>query len=172
MVLQMRSNPDDDLLRREITINRQLVSGMQTILGPVKTESSHRTIPVPGLVVDTLSQHLTTYSPGPDGLIFTTADGTPLARNRAGRLWRAAADKAGLPRDTSWHALRHHYASLLIAGGESVKVVQARLGHKSASITLDTYSHLWPSDDERTREVVGAALDRLADIPRTSQVAV
>lgn len=59
------------------------------------------------------------------------------------------------------HDLRHHYASILIDGGESVKVVQERLGHASATETetetLDTYSHLWPSSDERTRTVVERA---------------
>ena len=44
-----------------------------------------------------------------------------------------------------------------IDGGESVKVVQQRLGHASAVETLRTYTSLWPSSDERTRAVVGAA---------------
>jgi hypothetical protein len=32
--------------------------------------------------------------------------------------------------------------------------VQARLGHASPAETLDTYSHLWPDSDDRTREAV------------------
>ncbi|MEV8029171.1 tyrosine-type recombinase/integrase [Cellulosimicrobium funkei] len=40
-----------------------------------------------------------------------------------------------------FHELRHFYASPLIRHGESVKTVQARLGHASAVETLDTYSH-------------------------------
>jgi integrase len=55
------------------------------------------------------------------------------------------------------HDLRHHYASVLFDGGESVKVVQERLGHASATEPLDTYPHLWPSSDERTRIVVERA---------------
>ena len=46
-----------------------------------------------------------------------------------------------------------------------VKVVQARLGHASASETLDTYSHLWPDSDDRTRTAVDAVLS--ADYVRT-----
>lgn len=65
---------------------------------------------------------------------------------------------AGVPDGTVFHSLRHHYASLLIHFGESVKVVQARLSHASASETLDTYSHLFPSSDDRTREAVDSAL--------------
>lgn len=55
-----------------------------------------------------------------------------------------------------FHELRHYYASLLIRYGESVKTVQARLGHKSAEETLNTYSHLWPDSDDRSREAVDA----------------
>jgi integrase len=31
------------------------------------------------------------------------------------------------------------------------RLVQARLGHKSATETPDTYGHLWPDFDEQTR---------------------
>ena len=56
------------------------------------------------------------------------------------------------------HDLRHFYASLLIRHGESIKVVQARLGHATAAETLDTYSHLWPDSDDTTRTAVDSAL--------------
>jgi integrase len=38
-----------------------------------------------------------------------------------------------------------------------VKTVQVRLGHASASETLDAYSRLWPDSDDRTREAVDEA---------------
>ena len=41
------------------------------------------------------------------------------------------------------HALRHTAASLAIASGADVKVVQQMLGHKSATMTLDLYGHLF-----------------------------
>ncbi|WP_457098595.1 tyrosine-type recombinase/integrase [Microbacterium sp. P5_E9] len=56
------------------------------------------------------------------------------------------------------HALRHYYASLLIRYGESVRTVQARLGHASAAETLDTYSHLWHDAEDRTRDAVDSVL--------------
>jgi integrase len=40
------------------------------------------------------------------------------------------------------HALRHTAASLAIASGADVKVVQQMLGHKSATMTFDLYGHL------------------------------
>jgi integrase len=64
----------------------------------------------------------------------------------------------GLPADFHFHDLRHYFASLLIASGADVKIVQARLRHASAKTTLDTYSHLWPDADESTRAAVGTVL--------------
>ena len=69
---------------------------------------------------------------------------------------------AGLPHGTRFHELRHFYASLLIRHGESVKTVQVRLGHASASETLNTYAHLWPDSDDRTREAVEEAFRDLS----------
>ena len=43
------------------------------------------------------------------------------------------------------HGLRHTAASLAIASGADVKVVQQMLGHKSATMTLDQYGHLFPN---------------------------
>jgi integrase len=59
-------------------------------------------------------------------------------------VWRAAVKKAKLPHGTRFHELRHFHASLLIRHGESVKTVQARLGHASAVETLNTYGTCGP----------------------------
>jgi integrase len=75
--------------------------------------------------------------------------------------WRRAFERAtgelGLEGVTS-HDLRHFYASALIAGGQSVKVVQTALGHSSAAVTLRVYAHLWPGDEDRSRALIDLAL--------------
>jgi integrase len=48
-----------------------------------------------------------------------------------------------------FHDLRHSAASLAISQGEYVKVVQGMLGHSSASVTLDTYSHAFSALSEQ-----------------------
>ena len=68
---------------------------------------------------------------------------------------------------TVFHELRHYYTSLLIQHGESVKVVQARLGHATAAETLDTYSHLWPDSEGQTRTAIDSVLGVSADSLRT-----
>lgn len=156
-----------NLLRREVTVDRQLVKvvGKPPTLGPLKTASSRRVVPLPTFVVEALAAHLAEYTPGRDGLVFCGAEGQPIARAWLHRAWRKAIAEAGLPSDTTWHLLRHTYASILIDGGESVTVVARRLGHANPSETLRTYSHLWPDSDERTRQVVDAAF---AGLPSTT----
>jgi integrase len=73
-------------------------------------------------------------------------------------VWRAAAGGCGIPLGDGQNLLRHFYASTLDAAGCSVKEVQERLGHASASMTLDTYSYLWRSSEEHTRDVTDRAL--------------
>lgn len=158
-----------NFLRREVLVDRQLVklSGRPADLAPPKTKASVRTVPLPRVVVDALSAHLAAYPVGSDGLVFTIG-GEPITRSMFGHVWRGPARSVGIPTGQGLHALRHYYASLLIRHGESVKVVQARLGHASAAETLDTYSHLWPDSDDRTREAVDAVLGGLlADSVRT-----
>ena len=78
--------------------------------------------------------------------------------------WRRWRKHAGVT--FHFHALRHYYASALIAAGQSPTVVQQRLGHGSISITFDTYGHLWPADEDATREaieVIGNEVRRTAD---------
>lgn len=155
-----------DWLRRTARVDRQLVlvPGAPPSLAPPKTDASVRTIPLPGVVVDALAAHLAAHPAGPDGLVFTSPEGQPQRRTAfSARVWRPAVKAAGLDQyddgeGATFHDLRHHYASLLIRFGESVKTVQARLGHASAAETLDTYSHLWPDSDDRTRDAVDSAL--------------
>ena len=144
-------------------VDRQLLTrirgGME--FGPLKTRASYRTIPLPAVVVDAMNERLARHDVADDGLVFTLA-GQPIHRSAFGHVWRPAAIAAGLNSSTGtgMHALRHYYASLLIRYGESVKTVQARLGHASAAETLDTYSHLWPDSDDRTRDAIDSVLGR------------
>jgi integrase len=158
-----------NMLRREVDVDQQLIAIKVGVpeFGPPKTAASVRTIPLPQVVIDELAAHLAAYPPGPDGLVFTLEGGEPISRQAMGHLWRPVAASAGLPARSGPHALRHYYASLLIRFGESVKTVQARLGHATAAETLDTYSHLWPDSDDRTREAIDSVLGAPADSVRT-----
>jgi len=66
------------------------------------------------------------------------------------------------------HDLRHYYASGLIASGCDVVTVQRALGHTKATTTLDTYSHLWPTSEDRTRKAADAMLAEAMRDPKDS----
>lgn len=156
-----------DFLRRSLKVDRQLVllPGAPPYLAPPKTAASRRTVPLPDVVLEAVAAHLAAFpaGEGEDSLVFTAPAGGGIRRNRFSEsVWQPAVARAGLPKGTHFHDLRHFYASLLIRHGESVKVVQARLGHASASETLDTYSHLWPDSEDRTRLAVDSVLGRCA----------
>ncbi|OLT25900.1 integrase [Nocardiopsis sp. CNR-923] len=59
------------------------------------------------------------------------------------------------------HKLRHTAASLAIAAGADVKVVQAMLGHATATMTLDRYGHLFPDRLDEVAEAMDAARSRV-----------
>lgn len=69
-------------------------------------------------------------------------------------VWQGAFRSAGLEyrkRADGMHALRHFYASTLLAQGVSVKELAEYLGHSDPGFTLRTYTHLVPSSYERAR---------------------
>jgi integrase len=148
---------DVDFMRRSVRIEWQLAPGQKSRSAP-KTRRSTRTVPLPLVVAEALSRHIREFAPGADGTLFTTRFGAPYRHDYYGtRIFSEAVKWAGLPRSTTSHDLRHHYASVLLAQGESVIAVAERLGHHNASLVLSTYGHLMPDSEDRTRRAVDSA---------------
>lgn len=126
---------------------------------------SARTFYVSGELVELLSKHVRDFGIwGEDEWVFGV--GVMLNRNSAGHLWRQTRGRVGMEGFTL-HSLRHFYASGLIAAGCDVVTVQHALGHSTPTITLNTYSHIWPKAEDRTR-AAAASLWRPADSVRTT----
>ncbi|BAJ29034.1 MULTISPECIES: site-specific integrase [Kitasatospora] len=83
---------------------------------------------------------------------------------RRGRPADAEPTLRQVPDDATMHDLRHFYASVLIKHRESVKTVQKRLGHAKPSITLNTYTHLWPDEEDTTRAAIEAAFSAVPSL--------
>jgi integrase len=116
--------------------------------GGVKTHEA-RTVRLPWSISEELAAYLAAHQQGPEALVFTAPLGGPLRPHTwVKSFFKPAVRAAGLPEGLRLYDLRHTCASLLIAQGASVKAVQAQLGHATASITLDTYGHLFPSELE------------------------
>ncbi len=148
---------DVDFLRRNVRIEWQIAPSSQVRAVP-KTPRSRRTVPLPQVVADALAAHIAAFPPGADGSIFTSTVGAIYWQEvYASRIFTAAVKRAGLPAGTTTHDLRHHYASVLLAAGESVVAVAERLGHENATLVLKTYGHLMPDSEDRTRRAVDEA---------------
>ena len=113
-------------------------------------QSSVRTVPLSDVVLEALALHLQEF-PAVDGFIFTSQMDTPVRRSKFHGPWKRATASAP---DVHFHHLRHFYVSALISAGCSVKSVQKALGHASAAETLETYAHLRPDDEDRTRDAI------------------
>lgn len=154
-----------------IRVDRQLARSSRAgnpVWGPPKTEASTRTIPVADVVVDAIKQHVDEFGQHESGLLFTTDFGAFVGTSTIHGAWQRAAGKVGT--DATPHALRHYFASVQIRGGQSIKVLQALLGHKSAVETWDTYGHLMGDEDDRSRAVIDAALGGQSTLPTTEGV--
>jgi integrase len=148
---------DVDFLRRIVRIQWKIAPGTQVRAVP-KTPRSRRTVPLPTVVADALAAHIAAFPPGANGWIFTSSAGAVYWQDYyATRVFGAAVERLGLPAGTTTHDLRHHYASVLLAAGESVVAVAERLGHENATLVLKTYGHLMPDSEDRTRRAVDGA---------------
>lgn len=147
-------------LKRYVTIDRQVVTtgGGDPYFGPTKTPKSNRRVPLSSVVADALALHIERHAIGPTDLLFTASTGAMLSRQTWHSAFSSAARRLGI--DASSHDLRHHAASLLISSGCSPKAVAEFLGHKNATETLNTYSHLWPSDEDKLRQAIDDGLGR------------
>ncbi|WP_454728540.1 tyrosine-type recombinase/integrase [Cellulosimicrobium protaetiae] len=132
-----------DVLRRRVRVEDNVteVSGRQVIGTPKNGEA--RDVPLPKFLADMLAARMVGL--GRDEHLFATSTGSPLRSGNVRRLFDPAASAVGLD-GLHLHDLRHTAASLAVSAGANVKVVQAMLGHKSAAMTLDVYSDLFPQD--------------------------
>jgi len=160
-----------DFLGRRLHVRQQVQRrrGGQAELRQPKY-GSERTVYLPNRLVEMLALHIETTGTAADGWLFFTADNRPIPPSTVNSWWQRTL-RAAEVQGVHLHAMRHFYASGLIASGCDVVTVQRALGHRSPSTTLDTYSHLWPSAEDRTRD--GAAsltdlvLEHAADSLRT-----
>jgi len=166
---------DIDFLNRRISVRRQVTKGLGGPEVRLPKYGSERVVPAASPLLDSLAAHAAYLGieGQPGAWLFPNGSGGPAAPSTVNSAWLAARGKLHF----NIHALRHFYASGLIAAGCDVVTVQKALGHSKPSITLDTYSHLWPKAEDRTRaaatslmgEVYGAADELLTSDTAASQ---
>ena len=133
---------DIDFAQHTMNVMRSIVYG---VVGPCKTESSQKPVPVHPTVLDALAKwrEVCRYSKSEDWVFAS--------RRHRGRkpIWgqailrkyiRPVAQSVGIQKRFGWHTFRHTYSTLLRSVGTEFKVMQELLRHSSLRSTLDVYT--------------------------------
>jgi integrase len=146
---------DIDFDRANLHVRRSYVDG---VVGPPKTDSSRRPLPIPPAALETLrTWKEKAYYAKPDDWMFASAfhfgkqplwPGTLWRRNIAPAIKNAEINKPKL----GWHTLRRSFASLLLSEGASLRVSMELLRHSTPDMTLATYAQ---TVGEEKREASG-----------------
>lgn len=156
---------DVNLTQQRIRVRRSVtyVPKQGLVEGPTKNHSA-RSVPVPAFLAKLLATEIGDREEGE--LVFPSRRGDYVTLGEVRWVFDPAATAIDQPGLTP-HDLRHTCASLSIAAGCNVKVLQRLLGHKTATMTLDRYGHLFPDDLDQIADAFDAAAASTADALRT-----
>lgn len=97
-----------------------------------------------------------------DQPVFLLRSGRTVHPDRLTKRWSQAVERFRRVRPSATalhlHGVRHTHASLLLAGGMQLKVVQERLGHETSAITQDLYGHVMPNAQREAASMIGRML--------------
>lgn len=154
---------DVNLLHREVKIEVQFIAYPPTdeagnrLRTELKTRTSKRTLRLARPIARELAAHQECYGVGADGSVFITSEGRPVSTVHYNRMIREAGRKAGLPKGTTSHDLRHHYATELLGAGLTSVEVGHLLGHRDGTLVEKVYAHSRVDAADRSQE----AMDKL-----------
>jgi len=151
---------DIDWTNKEIIINKAIsktkvsdgVRKWEWQIGPPKSRKSNRRVAAADSVLELL-QGLRSKAKDTSGLTFLGPEGKRMDPDYFDAfIFGRIAAHAGLS-SVRFHDLRHFFASMLIAQGESAKYVCDQMGHSSIQVTFDTYGHLFPNSRETAKKL-------------------
>lgn len=156
-----------------ITVNQQvIIVDRRPILAPPKTSASLRDVPMPAFLLSAVTAHCARLGLNGDDILCRTSRGGLLRRDRYNRhIWKPALAAAGLQGDTTFHDLRHTFASTALAEGVPISEVSRWLGHKSITTTVDLYGHLVPEASGRARDALDNAFRLARMCPQSAPAA-
>lgn len=158
-----------DLDAGEVAIVRQRIEvGGRPEEGAPKSEAGNRVISLDERTVAVLRAHRTAqverrlssvWDTRGDQKVFCQANGAPLSPSAVSKRFRALVAQQDLP-PIRLHDLRHGAASLLLAAGVPMKIVQETLGHSSVVLTANTYTSVYPEVAREAAEAAAALVPR------------
>ncbi|RAL25934.1 site-specific integrase [Thermoflavimicrobium daqui] len=159
---------DCDLEQGRISVKNVLArTSKELIFQEPKTKGSKRNIQITPDVIQALKQHKRKQNENrlklghayqDHDLVVCTSLGTPMIPRNLTRHFDRMIKESGVPR-IRFHDLRHSHATIMLQLGEHPKVVSERLGHSRTGITLDIYSHVIPTMQEKAAQNFSKALN-------------
>lgn len=144
---------ENDIIHITRSIAQKLKGGDRET--PPKNKSSVRDIMIPKPLKDILDEHYNRYK-DVEGFSddWRICGGAQCLRDSSvDKHNKNYAEKAGLKR-IRIHDFRHSHASLLANEGINIQEIARRLGHSKIEITWNTYSHLYPREEERAVKIL------------------
>jgi len=167
-----------NFLARTVTVSETISEvGGRHAAASTKSERSGRTLGLPAFLVDELARHLSVHRRGASqgDLAFTGPAGGTLRRSFAARVFNPAVARAGLPEDLTFHGLRHVATSFMVEADEHPRVIQHRLGHATARLSMELYAHVPEAADRDVashldaRFSAGTGRDEARPVPKRAQ---
>lgn len=122
---------------------------------PPKNKSSIREIQIPLPLQKAIDEHYKRCSvmDGFNDNLYICGGDRPIRDTSLNKINTKFADLAGV-KHIRIHDFRHSHASLLANEGINIQEIARRLGHSKISITWETYSHLYPREEERAINIL------------------
>lgn len=145
-----------------ISISKTLAKGKKNneyIITSPKTPSSNRTIKLDPYTIKLLNEmkayYMTFSNYSDDWFIFGGI--SALSQTTIGRKKNEYCNKANVKR-IRIHDFRHSHATFLLSEGAPITAISKRLGHRDISTTMNTYSHLIPSDEDKVINIINKCI--------------
>ncbi len=97
-------------------------------------------------------------------MICVNPDGGFMRPSKVSAAFSEVRDTLGLPRETSFHSLRHTHATWLLLQGVDIVTIKERLGHANIATTLGLYAHVLPGRDQQAVEKFAEAAEQIGGI--------
>lgn len=120
----------------------------EDVITPPKTDNSVRTIDLPKFLADEVSEYCDKLFMQPDDARLFPIVAEALQHTMKRHIAKAGVKKIRV------HDLRHSHCAYLINQGVQPLIIKERLGHKDIKVTLNTYGHLYPSEQKKVADLL------------------
>lgn len=149
-----------DLLNCRVSITQQVLfpAGGGWKLGPPKSKSGERDVPIPEDVAEALLDYKNRVNPSEEDFVCQTKNGNPIRPESLNNAWIKIRRKLDLGDHVTIHSLRHSYITWQAEAGTDMKTVAMLVGHADDRTTRQIYQRVTPKLEETAVRVVAGLI--------------